>query len=194
VSRKVRVSSGYKVLDDVRERIHFDLGVRTEAKGLLALRCQEVVAERVDEHAVLNRAAEPDGWFPNVIFHEKDHPEKKYAHMTIVGSATKAAAASSEKSAGKIIRRRKRNGEVRIFKTCILAAVLVAKWAPTAYADDKLTLLGSASFTTNYEFRGVSNSSNKRWLGTIFSCSYHSEPITPLMLGEKPFQILLLKV
>ena len=50
--------------------------------------------------------------------------------------------------------------EARIFKTCILAAVLFAGLAATTHADDKLTLSGSASFTTNYEFRGVSNSSN----------------------------------
>jgi uncharacterized protein (TIGR02001 family) len=50
--------------------------------------------------------------------------------------------------------------EARIFKSCILGAVLFAGLAATAHADDKLTLSGSASFTTNYEFRGVSNSSN----------------------------------
>ncbi|MGE5259734.1 MAG: TorF family putative porin [Actinomycetota bacterium] len=54
----------------------------------------------------------------------------------------------------------RRDREVGIIKACVLGAVLAAGLTTAAYADNKLTLSGSASFTTNYEFRGVSNSSN----------------------------------
>jgi uncharacterized protein (TIGR02001 family) len=54
----------------------------------------------------------------------------------------------------------RRDREVGIFKACALGAILAAGLTTAAYADNKLTLSGSASFTTNYEFRGVSNSSN----------------------------------
>src|SRR5262245_7035495 len=53
-----------------------------------------------------------------------------------------------------------RSASAEIFKSCTLAEVLMLALAAAAYADDKLVLSGSASFTTNYEFRGVSSSAN----------------------------------
>jgi uncharacterized protein (TIGR02001 family) len=44
--------------------------------------------------------------------------------------------------------------------------------ATAAFADNKLTLSGSASFTTNYEFRGVSNSSNDPAVQPEFDLGY----------------------
>jgi uncharacterized protein (TIGR02001 family) len=54
----------------------------------------------------------------------------------------------------------RRSREVGIIKSCILAAALIAGLTATAYADNKLTLSGSASFTTDYMFRSVSNTNN----------------------------------
>src|SRR5215471_15257705 len=54
----------------------------------------------------------------------------------------------------------RRSREAGIIKAFVLGTALLLGLATGAQAQNKLTLSGSASFTTNYEFRGVSNSSN----------------------------------
>src|SRR5262245_26284035 len=52
----------------------------------------------------------------------------------------------------------RRNREVGFVKSCVLASALIAGLALPAQAQNKLALSGSATFTTDYLFRGVSNS------------------------------------
>ena len=55
-----------------------------------------------------------------------------------------------------------RRREVGIIKSCVLGAALAAGLATAAQAgDNKLTLSGSAAFTTDYLFRGVSQTSQR---------------------------------
>jgi uncharacterized protein (TIGR02001 family) len=65
-----------------------------------------------------------------------------------------------------------RRREVGIFKSCILGAAFVAGLAATAYADNKLTLSGSASFTTDYMFRSISNTKNDPAVQPEFDLGY----------------------
>jgi uncharacterized protein (TIGR02001 family) len=54
-----------------------------------------------------------------------------------------------------------RRREVGIIKSCVLAAALTAGLATAAQAgDNKLTLSATAAFTTDYIFRGYSNTGN----------------------------------
>jgi len=66
----------------------------------------------------------------------------------------------------------RRSREAGFVKSCILGAALVAGMATAALADNKLTLSGSATMTTNYEFRGVSNSSNNPAVQPEFDLTY----------------------
>jgi uncharacterized protein (TIGR02001 family) len=54
----------------------------------------------------------------------------------------------------------RRSREAGIFKACVLGAVLAAGLTTAAHADNKLTLSGSATFTTDYMFRSISNTKN----------------------------------
>ena len=55
----------------------------------------------------------------------------------------------------------RRDREAGTIKSLILGAALIAGLAAPAYADDtKLTLSGSATFTTDYMFRSISNTKN----------------------------------
>ena len=62
--------------------------------------------------------------------------------------------------------------EVGIFKSCILGAALVAGLAATAHADNKLTLSGSASFTTDYMFRSITNTNQLPAVQPEFDLGY----------------------
>jgi len=67
----------------------------------------------------------------------------------------------------------RREREAGILKSLVVGAALMAGLAVPSYADDtKLTLSGSASFTTNYEFRSVSNSSNDPAVQPEFDLGY----------------------
>jgi uncharacterized protein (TIGR02001 family) len=62
-----------------------------------------------------------------------------------------------------------------ILKTSILATALIAGLAVPGYADDappKLTLSGSAAFTTDYMFRSVSNTSQNPAVQPEFDLTY----------------------
>ena len=50
----------------------------------------------------------------------------------------------------------RRNREVGIIKSCVLGIALVVAMALPAKAQNKLELSGSATFTTDYMFRGIS--------------------------------------
>jgi uncharacterized protein (TIGR02001 family) len=67
----------------------------------------------------------------------------------------------------------RRSREVGIIKSCILGAALVAGFAATAYAgDNKLELSGSASFTTDYMFRSISNTNDDPAAQPEFDATY----------------------
>ena len=67
----------------------------------------------------------------------------------------------------------RREREAGILKSLVVGAALMAGLVAPAYAQDtKLTLSGSASFTTNYEFRSVSNSSNDPAVQPEFDLGY----------------------
>ena len=60
-----------------------------------------------------------------------------------------------------------------IIKPGILSAVLIAGLAVPAHAEDtKLTLTGSASFTTDYLFRGISNTNDEPAVQPEFDLGY----------------------
>src|SRR5262245_50116048 len=66
-----------------------------------------------------------------------------------------------------------RRREVGVFKLCILSAALTMGLVLTAQADDKkLTLTGSATFTTDYMFRSVSNSGQEPAVQPEFDLTY----------------------
>jgi len=65
-----------------------------------------------------------------------------------------------------------RSREAGIIKSCVLGAALVAGMASTAHADPKLTLAGSASFTTDYMFRSISNTKNDPAVQPEFDLTY----------------------
>jgi uncharacterized protein (TIGR02001 family) len=63
--------------------------------------------------------------------------------------------------------------EVGIIKACVLGAALAAGLATAAQADDKkLTLTGSASFTTDYMFRSISNTNQEPAVQPEFDLTY----------------------
>ncbi len=67
----------------------------------------------------------------------------------------------------------RRSREVGIIKSCVLGAALAAGLAVPAQADDnKLTLSATAAFTTDYIFRGVSNSGNNPAVQPEFDLYY----------------------
>ena len=56
----------------------------------------------------------------------------------------------------------RRSREVGIIKSCILGAALAAALAMPAQADDnKLTLSATTAFTTDYIFRGISQTQRR---------------------------------
>ena len=62
---------------------------------------------------------------------------------------------------------------VGIIKSCVLGAALAAGLATAAQAgDNKLTLTGSAAFTTDYLFRGVSQTSQSPAVQPEFDLTY----------------------
>jgi len=65
-----------------------------------------------------------------------------------------------------------RRKEVGIFKLSILSAALTVGLALPAYADNKLTLSGSASFTTDYMFRSISNTNQQPAVQPEFDLTY----------------------
>jgi len=66
----------------------------------------------------------------------------------------------------------RRNREVGFVKSCVLASALIAGLALPAQAQNKLTLSGSATFTTDYLFRGVSNSGELPAVQPEFDLTY----------------------
>jgi uncharacterized protein (TIGR02001 family) len=63
--------------------------------------------------------------------------------------------------------------EVGIIKACVLGAALAAGLATAAQADDtKLTFTGSASFTTDYMFRSISNTNQLPAVQPEFDLTY----------------------
>jgi uncharacterized protein (TIGR02001 family) len=65
-----------------------------------------------------------------------------------------------------------RNREVGIVKSCVLAAALIVGLAMPAYAQNKLTLSGSATFTTDYMFRSISNTNGRPAVQPEFDVTY----------------------
>jgi uncharacterized protein (TIGR02001 family) len=67
----------------------------------------------------------------------------------------------------------RRDREVGIFKAFALGAILATGLTTAAYADDnKLTLSGSATFTTDYMFRSISNTNNDPAVQPEFDLGY----------------------
>ena len=67
----------------------------------------------------------------------------------------------------------RRSREVGIIKSCVLGIALAAGLATAAQAgDNKLALSGSASFTTDYMFRSISNSGNDPAVQPEFDLTY----------------------
>lgn len=67
----------------------------------------------------------------------------------------------------------RRSREVGIIKACVMGAALVAALALPAQAQDKkLTLGGTAALTTDYIFRGVSNSDENPAVQASFDATY----------------------
>jgi uncharacterized protein (TIGR02001 family) len=67
----------------------------------------------------------------------------------------------------------RRSREVGIVKACVLGAALAAGLATAAQAgDNKLALSGSATITTDYMFRSVSNSDQKPAVQPEFDLTY----------------------
>ena len=66
-----------------------------------------------------------------------------------------------------------RRREVGIIKSCVLGAALAAGLAIAAQAGDKqLTLSATAAFTTDYMFRGISNSGENPAVQAEFDLTY----------------------
>lgn len=66
-----------------------------------------------------------------------------------------------------------RRREVGIIKACVLSAALAAGMATAAQAgDNKLEFSGSATFTTDYMFRGLTNTSNNPAVQPEFDATY----------------------
>jgi len=65
-----------------------------------------------------------------------------------------------------------RDREVGVIRSCVLAVALVAGLALPAQADNKLALTGSATMTTDYMFRSISNSSNSPAVQPEFDLTY----------------------
>jgi uncharacterized protein (TIGR02001 family) len=66
----------------------------------------------------------------------------------------------------------RRSTEVGIIKSCVLGAALAAALAMPAQAQNKLTLSGSAVFTTDYMFRSISNTNQKPAVQPEFDLGY----------------------
>jgi uncharacterized protein (TIGR02001 family) len=66
----------------------------------------------------------------------------------------------------------RRSREAGIITSFVLGTALLLGLATGAQAQNKLTLSGSATFTTNYEFRSVSNSSNNPAAQPEFDLTY----------------------
>src|SRR6266496_5629669 len=67
----------------------------------------------------------------------------------------------------------RRSREVGILKLGILSAALVVALAlPAQAGDNKLTLTGSASFTTDYMFRSISNTDENPAVQPEFDLTY----------------------
>ncbi len=67
----------------------------------------------------------------------------------------------------------RRSREVGIIKACVMSAALVAALAFPAQAQDKkLTLGGTAALTTDYIFRGVSNTDENPAVQASFDAGY----------------------
>jgi uncharacterized protein (TIGR02001 family) len=66
----------------------------------------------------------------------------------------------------------RRSREAGFVKSFALGVALVLGLATSAQAQNKLTLSGSATITTNYEFRGVSQSSNNPAVQPEFDLTY----------------------
>ena len=67
----------------------------------------------------------------------------------------------------------RRSREVGIIKSCVLGAALAMALALPAQAQDKkLSLSGTAAFTTDYIFRGVSNSDENPAVQASFDAAY----------------------
>src|SRR5438876_7829914 len=63
--------------------------------------------------------------------------------------------------------------EVGIIKACVLGAALAAGLATAAQADDtKLTFTGSATITTDYMFRSITNSNQEPAVQPEFDLTY----------------------
>jgi uncharacterized protein (TIGR02001 family) len=65
-----------------------------------------------------------------------------------------------------------RRREVGIFKLCILSAALAVGLAFPAQAQNKLTLTGSATITTDYMFRSISNTDQEPAVQPEFDLTY----------------------
>lgn len=67
----------------------------------------------------------------------------------------------------------RRDREAGIFKSLVIGAALMAGLAAPAYADDtKLVLSGSATFTTDYMFRSISNTNDDPAVQPEFDLTY----------------------
>jgi uncharacterized protein (TIGR02001 family) len=67
----------------------------------------------------------------------------------------------------------RRSREVGIIKACVMGAALVAALALPAQAQDKkFTLSGTAALTTDYIFRGISQTSNDPAVQASFTATY----------------------
>jgi uncharacterized protein (TIGR02001 family) len=65
-----------------------------------------------------------------------------------------------------------RNREARLVKSCVLAAALIVGLALPAHAQNKLTVSGSATFTTDYMFRSISNTNQRPAVQPEFDATY----------------------
>ena len=66
----------------------------------------------------------------------------------------------------------RRSREVGIIKSCVLGAALAAALAIPAQADSKLSLSATTVFTTDYIFRGISNSNENPAAQPEFDLTY----------------------
>ena len=67
----------------------------------------------------------------------------------------------------------RRYREVGVIKSCVLGAALAAGLALPAQAEDKkLTLSATTAFTTDYIFRGVSNTDENPAVQAAFDATY----------------------
>ncbi|MFO7478213.1 MAG: TorF family putative porin, partial [Methyloceanibacter sp.] len=66
----------------------------------------------------------------------------------------------------------RRSREVGIIKSCVLGAALVIGLAVPAQAQNKLELSGTATLTTDYIFRGISNSDENPAVQASFDAAY----------------------